>query len=44
MRLAGHVARMGRGEAYTGLWSGNLRERDHFEDPERLGNGLEKTT
>jgi len=24
---------MGRGEAYTGFWCGNLRERDHLEDP-----------
>ena len=23
----------GRGEAYTGFWRGNLRERDHLEDP-----------
>jgi hypothetical protein len=23
---------MGRGEAYTGFWWGNLRERDHLED------------
>jgi len=23
----------GRGEAYTGFWWGNLRERDHLEDP-----------
>jgi hypothetical protein len=22
-----------RGEAYTGLWWGNLRERGHLEDP-----------
>jgi len=33
MRWAGHVARMGRGEVYTGFWCGNLRERDHLEDP-----------
>jgi len=26
MRRAGHVARMGRGEASTGFWWGNLRE------------------
>jgi hypothetical protein len=23
----------GRGEAYTGFWWGNVRERDHFRDP-----------
>jgi len=23
----------GRGELYTGFWWGNLRERDHLEDP-----------
>jgi hypothetical protein len=22
-----------RGEAYTRFWWGNLRKRDHFEDP-----------
>jgi hypothetical protein len=29
MRWAGDVARMGRGEACTGIWWGNLRARDH---------------
>jgi hypothetical protein len=24
---------MGRGEAYTGFWRGNLRKRDHWKDP-----------
>jgi hypothetical protein len=24
---------MGKGEAYTGFWWGNLRERDNLEDP-----------
>jgi len=33
IRQAGHVAHMGRGEAYTGSWWGNLRERDNLEDP-----------
>ena len=33
MRRAGHVARMGRGETYTGFWWGNLRERGHLGDP-----------
>jgi len=33
MRRAGHVARMGRRQAYTGFWWRNLRERDHLEDP-----------
>jgi hypothetical protein len=33
MRWAGHVARMGGGEAYTGFWWGNLRKRDHLGDP-----------
>ena len=33
MRWAGHVACMGRGEAYTGFWWGNLKERYHLGDP-----------
>ena len=33
MRWSGHVARRGRGEAYAGFWWGNLRERDHLEEP-----------
>jgi hypothetical protein len=33
MRWAGHVVRMGRVEIYMGFWWGNLRERDHLEDP-----------
>jgi hypothetical protein len=32
MRWVVHVAHMGRGEAYTGFWWGNLRERVHLED------------
>ena len=32
MRWAGHVAHWVRGEAYTGLWWGNLMERVHLED------------
>jgi hypothetical protein len=34
MRRAGHVVRVGRGEAYLYLFCwGNLRERDHLGDP-----------
>jgi hypothetical protein len=32
MRWVVHVAHMGKGDVYTGSW-GNLRERDHLEDP-----------
>jgi len=28
---------MGREEAYTGFWCGNLRERDHLGDPDLDG-------
>jgi hypothetical protein len=34
MRWAGDVARMERLEVYKGFWWGNVRERDHFEDPD----------
>jgi hypothetical protein len=33
IRWARHVARMERVEVYTGFWWGNVRERDHLEDP-----------
>ena len=33
MRWAGHVACLGTVQVYTGFWWGNLRERDHLEDP-----------
>ena len=33
MRRAGHVARMGRVDAYTGFWWGNLQERGYLGDP-----------
>ena len=33
MRLTGHAARMGKGQAYTGFWWRNLREREHLGDP-----------
>jgi hypothetical protein len=33
MRRAGHVARIGKGEVYTGFWWGDLREGDHLGDP-----------
>jgi hypothetical protein len=32
MRWAGHVARMGRGEVFTGFWVGGPKARDHWED------------
>jgi hypothetical protein len=30
--MGGVCSTYGRGEAYTGFWWGNLRERDHLED------------
>jgi hypothetical protein len=33
MRWAWHVARMGRGEAHTGFWWGDLRECGHLGHP-----------
>jgi hypothetical protein len=32
MRWAGHVARVGRGEVFTGFWLGGPKVRDHWED------------
>jgi hypothetical protein len=32
LRLAGHVARMGRGQVHTGFWWGSLKKGDHFEN------------
>jgi hypothetical protein len=31
MRWAGHVAHMGRGEVFAGLWLGGQNVRDHWE-------------
>jgi hypothetical protein len=33
MRWAGHVARMWESRGIYRVWWGNLRERDHLEDP-----------
>jgi hypothetical protein len=32
LRWAGHVARMGRGEVFTGFWLGGPKARVHWED------------
>jgi hypothetical protein len=37
MRWAGHVARMGEGRGVHRFWWGNLRERDHWGDPDVYG-------
>jgi len=34
MGYIGDIACVGRGEAYTGFWLGNLTERDHMGDPD----------
>jgi hypothetical protein len=33
MRWAGHVAHTRGGEVHRGIWWGNLRKRDHLENP-----------
>jgi len=38
MRWLGHVARLGGGEEYKGIWWGNLRKRDRLEDSGVDGN------
>jgi hypothetical protein len=40
MRWAGHVARMGEGEVFTGFWLGGPNLREHWED---LGVGVRIT-
>ena len=35
VRWVGHVARIGRGEVYTGLWWGILRKRELAQDTDR---------
>ena len=37
MRWAGHVARMGREEVYTGFRWGNMVAKDNLEDPSIMG-------
>jgi len=33
IKWMGHVTRIGRRKVHTEFWWGNLRERDHLEDP-----------
>jgi hypothetical protein len=35
--MGGHIACVGRGEAYIGFWRGNLGKRDHLADPGVVG-------
>jgi hypothetical protein len=37
VRWEGLVARVGDRRGDTGLWLGNLRERDNFEDLSKVG-------
>ena len=41
-RWAGHAARIGRTESYTGFWWGNLREWDHLENRHRWEDNIQK--
>ena len=40
MRWAWHVARMGRGEAYTGFWWGHLKEWGYLGNPGVNGDNI----
>jgi hypothetical protein len=40
MRWAGHVARMGRGEVFTGFWLRGPKARDHWEDVRRWKDNI----
>jgi hypothetical protein len=42
MRWASHVALWGRKQVYTGFLCGDLRERDHLEDPSLSGMILKR--